>query len=286
MALFNQRYGPGCECPTIGERKSWLNRKSFSTMVPPMNTSWGVWSRSAGRNFLDFLSPRPNQRWLDVGCGNGAFTDLVMHNCAPDEMHGIDPSEGQLAYARKRLSGRRAVFQQGDAMALPFEIDQFDIAIMALVIHFVPDPARAVAEMARVVRPGGTVASYVWAYDESLSPLDPFDVEFASIGVAAPKPPSLGAVSLSALGQLWKAAGLEDLQVRTIMTERTFENFDEMWTSVTGTGRLKLAVATIEPATLARIQAALRARLPADAQGRITYSSKANAIKGRVPITK
>ena len=243
----------------------------------------GVWSRSAGRIFLDFLSPPPDQRWLDVGCGNGAITDLVMHNCDPTELHGIDPSEGQLAYARERLAERRVVFQQGDAMALPFEDDRFDIAIMALVIHFVPDPARAVAEMTRVVRPGGTIASYVWAYDEALSPLDPFDAEFASAGVVAPTPPSLNAVSSSALSRLWYGAGLEDLQTRTMTTQRTFVDFNEMWTSVTGTGRLKSAAATIDAATLARIQAGLRARLPADSQGRITYLAKANAIKGRVP---
>jgi SAM-dependent methyltransferase len=168
---------------------------------------------------------------------------------------------------------------------LPFEDDRFDIAVMALAIHFVPDPVRAVAEMTRVVRPGGTVASYVWAYDEALSPLDPFDAEFASAGVAAPRPPSVGAVSLLALGRLWSDACLEDLQTRTIATERTFLDFDEMWSSVTGTGRLKSTLATIESGTLARIQAGLRARLPADCQGRITYLAKANAIKGRVPIT-
>ncbi len=246
----------------------------------------GIWSRTAGRIFLEFLSPLPNQKWLDVGCGNGAFTDLVTQNYAPEGMHGIDPSEGQLAYARERLAGQRAVFQQGDAMALPFENDRFDIAIMALVIHFVPNPARAVAEMKRVVRPGGTVASYVWAYDDALSPLDPFDAEFAAAGVAAPTPPSLGVVSLSALGRLWNDAGLVEVQTRTIATERTFVDFDELWTSVSGTGRLKSVVATMEPATIARIQAGLRARLPADSQGRITYFSKANAIKGRVPITR
>jgi ubiquinone/menaquinone biosynthesis C-methylase UbiE len=243
----------------------------------------GVWSRSAGRVFLEFLSPPPEQRWLDVGCGNGAFTDLVMHNCAPSEMHGIDPSEGQLAYARGRLAGRGAVFRQGDAMALPYMDDRFDIAIMALVIHFVPDPVRAVAEMTRVVRPGGTVATYVWAYDEALSPIDPFDAEFASADVAAPTPPSLHAVSLSALSRLWTDAGLEEIETRTIATDRTFVDFDEMWTSVTGTGRLKSAAATMAPATLARIQAGLRDRLHADAEGRITYSALANAIKGRVP---
>jgi ubiquinone/menaquinone biosynthesis C-methylase UbiE len=245
----------------------------------------GVWSRSAGRVFLDFLSPPTGQRWLDVGCGNGAFTDLVMQNCAPDGIHGIDPFEGQLAYARERLAGQPAVFQPGDAMALPFEDDRFDIAIMALVIHFVADPARAVAEMTRVVRPGGTVASYVWAYDEALSPIDPFDAEFASAGVAAPAPPSLDAVSFSALIRLWADAGLEAIETRSITTERTYVDFDDLWTSVTGTGRLKSAAVTMDPTTLSRVQAGLRARLPADAKGQISYSARANAIKGRVPVT-
>jgi len=243
----------------------------------------GVWSRSAGVLFLDFLSPLPGQRWLDVGCGNGAFTDLVMDNSAPIEMHGIDPSEGQLSFARERLAGRRAVFQQGDAMDLPFEDACFDIAIMALVIHFVPDPARAVAEMARVVRPGGTVASYVWAYDQALTPMDPFDAEFAAAGVPAPPPPSLDAVPFPALRRLWTDAGLEAIETQVIVAERSFTDFDELWTSATETGRLKSTVAAMDSATLARIQAALRVRLPPGADGRITYSSRANAIKGRVP---
>jgi len=243
----------------------------------------GVWSRSAGRVFLDFLSPPPGLRWLDVGCGNGAFTDLVMQSHAPGEMHGIDPSEGQLAFARARLAGRHAVFQQGDAMALPFGDNQFDIAVMALVIHFLPDPVRAVAEMARVVRPGGTVASYVWAYDQALTPMDPFDVEFTAAGVAAPPPPSLDAVSFAALHRLWADAGLEGIETQAIATERTFASFDELWTSATETGRLKSAAAALDAAALARIQAGLRARLPADAAGRITYAAHANAIKGRVP---
>ena len=245
----------------------------------------GVWSRSVGQIFLEFLSPLPDQRWLDVGCGNGAFTDLVMQNCAPGEMNGIDSSEGQLAYARERLKGQRAEFRQGDAMALPFEDDRFDVAVMALVIQFVPDPARAIAELTRVVREGGTVATYVWAYEDALTPLDPFDAEFAAAGVAAPTPPSIGATSVSALNRLWADAGLEDLQTRTITTERTFVDFDELWASITGTGRLQSTVATMAPATLARIQAGLRVRLPADAQGRITYSASASAIKGRVPKT-
>ena len=122
----------------------------------------GTWSRLAGTIFLDWLAPRSGQRWIDVGCGSGAFTELLVERCAPAEVQGIDPSEAQLAFARARPAARVAEFRPGDAMALPFSEDRFDAAVMALVIFFVPDPAKGVAEMVRVVRSGGTVATYAW----------------------------------------------------------------------------------------------------------------------------
>lgn len=122
----------------------------------------GIWSGIVGQAFLDWLSPAPGQRWADIGCGNGAFTKLILNRCAPASVDGIDMSDDQLAYARTRAGVRGAVFRRGDAMALPYADASFDIAVMALVIHFVPDPAKGVAEMARVVRPGGWVTAYVW----------------------------------------------------------------------------------------------------------------------------
>src|SRR5262249_34144047 len=122
----------------------------------------GVWSRLVGEKFLDWLAPTPGLRWIDIGCGNGAFTELLIERCVPSEIVGIDPSEGQLAYARSRPGTRSASFHTGDAMALSFPDNRFDAAVMALVIFFVPEPRAAVAEMARVVRPGGVIATYAW----------------------------------------------------------------------------------------------------------------------------
>ena len=114
----------------------------------------GTWSRPVGDIFLDWLAPASGLRWIDIGCGSGAFTELVIERCAPAEVQGIDPSEAQLAFARTRPGARMAQFRQGDAMALPFPENSFDAAIMALVIFFVPDPEKGVAEMVRVVAPG------------------------------------------------------------------------------------------------------------------------------------
>jgi ubiquinone/menaquinone biosynthesis C-methylase UbiE len=122
----------------------------------------GDWSRRVGAIFVDWLALPSGLKWIDVGCGNGAFTELIVERCAPNEVRGIDPSEAQLDFARQRPSVRLAKFEHGDAMALPFPEDAFDVTILALVIFFVPDPTRGVAEMKRVVRPGGMVAAYAW----------------------------------------------------------------------------------------------------------------------------
>jgi SAM-dependent methyltransferase len=122
----------------------------------------GRWSQLVGHAFLDWLAPAPGQRWLDVGCGNGAFTELITQRCAPKQVHGIDPSEAQLAHARQRALVAQATFVAGDAMALPYEAQRFDVTVMPLVIFFVPDPARGVAEMVRVAAPGAWVTAYAW----------------------------------------------------------------------------------------------------------------------------
>ncbi len=111
------------------------------------------WSLPAGAVFLEWVKPATRLRWVDLGCGNGVFSELAMETCRPMSMNGIDPSPAQIEYAVARPGAKGAVFQLGDAMALPFADDSFDIATMALVIFFVPDPAKGVAETARVVRP-------------------------------------------------------------------------------------------------------------------------------------
>ncbi len=173
----------------------------------------GSWSLLAGQIFLDWLAPASGLRWIDVGCGSGAFTELLVQRCAPAEIQGIDPSEAQLTFARTRPAARDAKFLHGDAMALPFEAGRFDAAVMALVIFFVPEPAKGVAEMARVVRPGGIVAAYAWDMAGGGFPFDPIHAELRALGVTPPLPPSPDASRLAALHDLWTGAGLEAVEL-------------------------------------------------------------------------
>src|SRR3954447_22220417 len=90
----------------------------------------GIWSRFAGEIFLDWLAPPPGLRWIDVGCGSGAFTEPLSERAAPAELQGLDPPEGQPSLPPARPAARVAEFRRGDAMALPFPDDRFDAAIM------------------------------------------------------------------------------------------------------------------------------------------------------------
>src|SRR3954469_23491706 len=194
----------------------------------------GRWSRLVGDIFLDWLAPAPGLRWIDIGCGSGMFTELIIDRCAPTEVQGVDPSEGQLAFARTRAAARLAQFQQGDAMALPFAGNTFDAAFMALVIFFVPEPAKGVAEMARVVRPGGTVASYAWDWSGGGFPLDALLREMRAMGIDALRPPSAEASRMDVMRGLWIDAGLESVETHVINVKRTYADFDEFWTTSMG----------------------------------------------------
>jgi SAM-dependent methyltransferase len=242
----------------------------------------GIWSRLAGEIFLQWLAPPPKLRWIDVGCGNGAFTELLVDRCAPSEVQGIDPSEGQLAFARTRPAGRRARFSQGDAMALPFPGNRFDAAIMALVLVFVADPRKGVDEMVRVVGPGGIVATYMWDMLGGGFPLDPIISEMREMGIPPPRPPRMEASRMDVLREMWTGAGLTDVETHEITVRRTFVHFDDLWSSNMKSPTVGPTVAAMAADDVGTLKTRLRARLPADAKGRIAYDARANAIRGRV----
>lgn len=267
--------------PTRSREVSVTGQKIQFTDGAAYEETMGVWSRLAGDVFLDWVAPSPGLRWIDIGCGNGAFTELLAVRCSPLEVQGIDPSEGQLAYARTRPAAGVAKFQMGDAMALPFPAETFDAAVMALVVVFVPEPATGVREMVRVVRPGGIVATYVWDMLGGGFPLDPILMEMKAMGLAYPRPPRIEASGMAALRELWDGAAVDEVETCEITVSRTFPDFGDFWRIYARSPSLASILAGLSARDAETLKARLRSRLPADAGGRITYEARANAIKGR-----
>jgi len=242
----------------------------------------GGWTRLAGAVFLDWLDPAPGLRWADIGCGNGAFTALLAERCAPAAVEGIDPSPAQIAYAAGRPGLPMARFREGDALALPFADAGFDAAVMALVIFFLPDPARGVAEMARVVRPGGLVGAYAWDFAGGGFPYEPVQAVLRAAGFTPPLPPSVDAGRLDRMAEFWAGAGLGAVETRRITVERSYPDFERFWAGTSRTGSLASTLAVMDAAQQAAVREAVRARVTA-ADGTVRYAATANAIKGQVP---
>ncbi len=243
----------------------------------------GKWSAKAGHAFLDWLNPTPGMRWVDVGCGNGAFTELLVQRCAVRDVLGVDPSDGQLAFARTRLPRAPVRWERGDAMALPCADASVDCAVMALVIFFVPEPARGVAEMARVVRPGGGVCAYAWDILGGGFPWFALQDEMARLGHQPMMPPRVEAAQMAALHSAWADAGLVDVETREIVVERTFADFDAYWHAASNGPAVGPRMSTASPADAQRLKDRLRERLPTAGDGSITYGARANAVRGRRP---
>jgi trans-aconitate methyltransferase len=124
----------------------------------------GRWSRKVATEFLRWLAPRPGLAWADVGCGTGALVSTILNVCEPASVDGIDASESFVAQARRHIGDPRARFATADATRLPWESAVRDATVSGLVLNFVRDHESMTREMARVTRPGGCVAAYVWDY--------------------------------------------------------------------------------------------------------------------------
>jgi ubiquinone/menaquinone biosynthesis C-methylase UbiE len=240
----------------------------------------GTWSRAVGEIFLEWLAPSQGLRWIDVGCGTGAFTELIIERWAPAEVQGVDPSDAQLSFARTRPLGQIVKFQSGDALSLPFTEAEFDVAVMALAIFFVPDPAKGVVEMARVVRPGGIVGAYVWDMIGGGHPLAMMHAELSAMGFPAVHPPRSDITGREALRLLWRNASLDEIETREITVRRTFADFEEYWTTSTLAATVRQTIAAMHPSDIELLKERMRGRLSADAEGHVSCVARANAIKG------
>ena len=247
----------------------------------------GRWSRAVARDFLAWLAVPPGARWLDVGCGTGALSATLLAGASPVSVTGIDASDGFVTYARAQVSDPRATFRQADAQTLPFPPASFDAAVSGLVLNFVPHPERAVAEMARVTRSGGTVAAYLWDYAGEMQLMRHFWDAAAALDPAAAALDEGRRFPLcrpEPLERLFTTAGLRDVAVRAIDVPTIFRDFDDYWAPfLGGQGPAPAYAMSLPEDRRAALRDHLRATLPTAADGSIPLIARAWAIRGQPP---
>ncbi len=244
----------------------------------------GRWSRMLAPRFLDWLAAPQGLDWLDVGCGTGALSAAILARSAPASLVSIDPSDGFIAAARAKAADARAEFRVGDAQALPLAAGSRDIAVSALMLNFVPDRVKALAEMKRVVRKGGTIAFYVWDYPGG-------GLEFVRAFWTAATALDPGARDLSedarfpyctpdGLAGLVRSAGLTPAGGAAIEVDTAFRNFDDYWHPFTlGGGPAPGYCASLAPEARQRLMDRLRDSLPRGADGSIPLKARAWALR-------
>jgi SAM-dependent methyltransferase len=242
----------------------------------------GRWSRLVAAEMVRRLARPPGLGWLDVGCGTGAVSRVVLDLAQPGEVVGVDPSDGFLTYARRRVP--TATFEVGSATELPFVDGRFDVAVSGLVLNFVPDPARAAAEMARVTRPEGLVAAYLWDYAggmelirrfwEAAAELDPAAAalnEGVRFPLCRPEP----------LASLFEGAGLAEVAVDPVDVPTRFADFDDYWTPfLGGQGPAPGYVMALPEDRRDALRDVLRSRMPYEADGSIALTARAWLVMG------
>ena len=240
----------------------------------------GRWSRLVGERFIDWVGVPHGSRWLDIGCGSGAFTELVVERCRPSAVQAFDPSAQQLVYARNRLPpGAPVAWAEGDAMRLPVVDGAADAAVMALVLFFVPRPDVGVAEMCRAVRSGGVVAAYHWDVLGGGFPLADIAAEMLELGIAPQLAPSTAASTLEASSSLWQGAGLQHVRTCQITVRRQFNSFEEYWNSAAASNSLRPVFEGGRTDLREVLKANVRRRLQAE-NGSLTVRARANAVSG------
>ena len=262
----------------MGER-GWTGAEAYEQRI-------GRWSRLVACEFVDWLGFQPGMRWLDVGCGTGALSNTILQLCAPAHVAGVDRSTSQLDHARKAVRDERIEFHEAGAEALPFADGGFDRVVSGLVINFVGEPARALAEMVRVARPGGRVGAYVWDFAAGMEMMRRFWDAAVALDPAAAEHDTGRRYPIcrpGPLAELFAGVGLEAVATRPNDVPMVFADFDEFWMPCTsGSGSIPTYYHSLGEAGRAALEARLDATLPRQADGSIHLNARAWTVKGTV----
>jgi SAM-dependent methyltransferase len=251
---------------------------TFKVAAESYDRFMGRFSEPLADQFIELARPTRGQRALDVGCGPGALTSRLVDRLGVDAVSAIDPSESFVEAVRARLPGLDA--RLGSANPLPFADDEFDLTLASLVVHFMPDPVAGIAEMARVTKPGGTVAACVWDHGGSKGALAAFWTAARELDPTAPDESERPGTHDGQLAEYFRTVGLRDIRPSTMTVHVDFPSFDEWWAPYTlGVGPAGEHVAALGASDREDLRARCEALLP---DGAFTIDASAWTVTARV----
>jgi SAM-dependent methyltransferase len=238
----------------------------------------GRYSTPLAPQLADFARVEAGQVVLDVGCGPGALTGELVRLLGSASVSAVDPSEPFVAAAAERHPG--VSVQRAAAEQLPFADQTFDAALAQLVVHFMTDPVLGLREMGRVVRHEGVVSACVWDHGGGEGPLSLFWAAARTIDPAIEDESQLAGSREGNLGELFKEAGLRDVEEGVLPVQVEHPSFDEWWEPFTlGVGPAGGFVASLDPKGRAKLREQCRKMLPA---APFTVEAQAWAARGIV----
>ena len=246
----------------------------------------GRWSRGLAPLFVRFAGVGDGDSVLDVGSGTGALTAAVAAAAPSSRIIGIDPAAAYVALARSQHESARVSFEVGDAQQMRFEAATFDRVLSLLVVNFIPDARKALAEMKRVTKPKGTIAAAVWDYGDGMEMLRVFwDEAVALHPASAPKDERhMRFCRPGELAALWRELGLGDVVEEGLTIETRFASFEDFWTPfLEKQGPAGAYTASLASAEREALKMRLRKRLLRDGPDQaITMHARAWAVRGTV----
>jgi SAM-dependent methyltransferase len=258
---------------------SWDDGAAYESYV-------GRWSRLVATEFVRWLSAPGESAWLDFGCGSGALARTILAQASPRLVVGCDRSTGFIDHARRHAPDPRAQFRVASLTDLPAIDGGFDVCVSGLVLNFLPNPGEALTALAAGVRPGGTIAAYVWDYAEGMQ----FMRVFWDAAVAHdPKAQSLDEgirfplCRPEPLRRTFEGAGLQSVDVRAIDVPTVFRDFDDYWQPfLGGQGPAPSYLMGLSGVHRKQLRAALQQRLQSDDTECIRLIARVWAIRGIV----